>query len=188
MLNLAAKGICVSDYVLYKAHLLQDTAVMRNQALTCAEEKLAERESAAFTARVEKYENLEENLHEQEFSEYLTSLKEDKKGLIMGILMLGLSKKMISPAFAARWRVEDNTAKKWAGFFYRQNDKTICYANAYLPNVWQKWCGIADKNCLISGIIFDDMDSDKPLYQQKEDFLHYLESLAEDFFDFWQKL
>ena len=67
MIDLAAKGICVSDYVLYKAHLLQDTAVMCNQALTCAEEKLAERESAAFAARVEKYEALGENLHEQEF-------------------------------------------------------------------------------------------------------------------------
>ena len=74
------------------------------------------------------------------------------------------------------------------GLFYRQNDKTICYANAYLPNVWQKWRGIADEGYLVSGIISADVAQDKPLYQQKEDFLHYLESVAEEFFSFWQSL
>ena len=48
--------------------------------------------------------------------------------------------------------------------------------------------GIADEGYLVSGIISADVAQDKPLYQQKEDFLHYLESVAEEFFSFWQSL
>lgn len=188
MLILAMKGALVSEYVLYKTHIDTRNERVLAEIKEQAAIKLAEQENDNIQKQIAEYAKKEFHSREAEFAEYLSKITIEQATLVNSVLLYGLQNKMISLAFADKWRQEEKMSK-WSGFAYFENEQIKYYANAYLPNTWQKWRKIRQRNILASSIISMDMTNNKPIYEQKDEFLEYLQqNFDESFFVFLKKI
>lgn len=187
MLELLIKGALVSEYIFYKTHIEERTEQALAQIKEQAGAKLAIEEGESIQRDIAAYNDRVFCSHEDAFAEYLGEIEEKRKQIVNSVLLYGLQNKMISPAFVHKWRKEE-TEGKWSGFAYWENGQIKYYANAYLPNTWQKWRKIRQESILASSIISMDMANNKPIFEQKEDFLEYLrQNFDETFFAFLSK-
>lgn len=170
MLSFVENGALVSEYVFYKAHIDERNEQAMAAIKEAAQAKLATQENENFKKQIAAYDKQEFLARELEFTVYLERIAAKGEHIVNSVLGYGLQNKLISPTFARKWRKKESFGK-WSGFAYLENEQIKYYANAYLPNTWQKWRKIRQENILAGGIISMDMANDKPIFEQKEDFV-----------------
>lgn len=182
------QGQLLSEMVFYKKHVYEPANTWEQtyrQAANQAQRQLAASCGSSFQEAITRYQSLPAVNKEELIASFLSHLTPSQQILVPGILAMALARKWINPDFVSKQSPPAPPQlaageKAFAGFSCIADGRLCCFSNAYLPNIWRKWCHALNQGQPATGIILHPLllAESEPMSGQKAAFDEYLSTIC----------